>query len=149
MEPEGSLPHSQVPATCPHPEPDRSCPFPHTPLPEDPSWYYPPIYAWVFQVVSFPQVSPPKPYIHLCSPHTCYLPRPPHSSRFDRPNNIGRGVQIPFLGDNVLRVPRGSWLPVWWISHAQGHDKHLGYIQFISLLLILELRMVCFVWAVA
>ena len=25
--------------------------------------YYPPIYAWVFQVASFPQVSPPKPCI--------------------------------------------------------------------------------------
>jgi hypothetical protein len=52
MEPEGSLPHSQVPATCPYPEParsnpDRSNPYPHIPLPEDPSYYYPPIYTWV------------------------------------------------------------------------------------------------------
>ena len=30
---------------------------PHIPLPEDPSKYYPPIYAWVFQVVSFLQVT--------------------------------------------------------------------------------------------
>ena len=37
MEPEGSLPHSQVPATCPYPEPARSSPYPHTLLPEDPS----------------------------------------------------------------------------------------------------------------
>jgi transposase len=29
MEPEGSLPHSQVPATCPCPEPARSSPYPH------------------------------------------------------------------------------------------------------------------------
>jgi len=29
MEPEDSLPHSQEPATCPYPEPDRSSPFPH------------------------------------------------------------------------------------------------------------------------
>jgi len=28
---------------------------------------YPPIYAYVFQVVSFPQVSLPKPYMHLSS----------------------------------------------------------------------------------
>jgi len=28
MEPEGSLPHSQVPATYPCPEPARSCPTP-------------------------------------------------------------------------------------------------------------------------
>jgi hypothetical protein len=30
MEPESSLPHSQVPATCPYPEPARSSPYPHT-----------------------------------------------------------------------------------------------------------------------
>ena len=37
MEPEDSLPHSQVPATCPYPEPARSSPYPHILLPEDPS----------------------------------------------------------------------------------------------------------------
>jgi len=29
MEPEGSLPHSQMPATFPYPEPARSSPYPH------------------------------------------------------------------------------------------------------------------------
>jgi len=33
MEPEGPLLHSQVPATCPYPEPSRSSPHPHIPLP--------------------------------------------------------------------------------------------------------------------
>ena len=33
MEPEGSLPHSQVPTTCPYPEPARSSPYPHISLP--------------------------------------------------------------------------------------------------------------------
>ena len=37
MEPEGSLSHSQVPATCPYPEPDRSSSCFHIPFPEDPS----------------------------------------------------------------------------------------------------------------
>ena len=37
-------------------------------LPEDPSKYFPPIYAWVSQVASFPQVFPPKPCILLSSP---------------------------------------------------------------------------------
>jgi hypothetical protein len=32
MEPEGSLPYSQVPATCPYPEPTAS--IPHDPLTE-------------------------------------------------------------------------------------------------------------------
>ena len=68
MEPEGSLPHSQVSVTCPYPEPARSSPYPHIPLPEDPSQYYPPIYARFFRVVSFPQVSPSKPCIYLYFP---------------------------------------------------------------------------------
>jgi hypothetical protein len=37
MEPEGSLPHSQVPATCPYPEPAGSSPYPNISLSEDPS----------------------------------------------------------------------------------------------------------------
>ena len=37
MEPEGSLPHSQVPGTCPYPEPAGSIPNLHIPLPEDSS----------------------------------------------------------------------------------------------------------------
>jgi hypothetical protein len=36
MEPEGSLPHSQVPTTCQYPEPAQPCPYPHSPLSEDP-----------------------------------------------------------------------------------------------------------------
>ena len=37
MEPEGSLPLSQMPATYPYPVPARSSPYPHTPLPKNPS----------------------------------------------------------------------------------------------------------------
>ena len=38
MEPEGSLPHLQVTATCPYPVLDQSSPYtPSIPLPEDPS----------------------------------------------------------------------------------------------------------------
>ena len=73
MEPEGSLPQSQVPAICIYPEPARFIPYPHIPLPVDLS--YPPFYAWVSQVVSFSQDSPQKPYIRLSSPLTitCYI----------------------------------------------------------------------------
>ena len=58
MEPEGSLPHSQVPVTCPYPNPAWYSPYPYIPLPEDPSWYHPLIYTLIFHVVSFLQVSP-------------------------------------------------------------------------------------------
>ena len=56
MKPEGSLPHSQVPTTCPFPEPTLSSPYHHIPLPEGTSRYYLPIYSWVSQMISFPQV---------------------------------------------------------------------------------------------
>ena len=36
MEPEVSLSYSQVPATCPYPEPAQSSPYSHNPLPGDP-----------------------------------------------------------------------------------------------------------------
>ena len=66
MEPVGSLPHSQVPTKYPCPESARSSQYP--------SSYFPKIHLnipstpWVFQVVSFPQVSPPQPCIRLSSP---------------------------------------------------------------------------------
>ena len=48
---------------------------PHTPLPEDPSSYFPAIYAWVSPTASFPQVSPPNPCIHLSyPPYTLHSP---------------------------------------------------------------------------
>jgi hypothetical protein len=79
--------------------------------------YYPPVYAWVSQVVSFPQVSPPKTCKHLCSPHTCYMPLPSSFSRFDHPKKMSEQyrplisslctflhspVTLSLLGPNIL-----------------------------------------------
>jgi hypothetical protein len=66
MEFEDSLPRSQHSTTCRCAEPDKSSPRPSNRIPFN-------IRVLVilsrtlnvFQVVSFPQVSPPKPYIHL------------------------------------------------------------------------------------
>ena len=74
MESEGSLPKSQVPATCPYREPTRSVPYPQTPLTEDPFSHFLIIYAWVSQLVSFLQASPPKSCISFSHP-----PYPLHS----------------------------------------------------------------------
>ena len=40
-------------------------------------------------VVSFPPVSPPRPYKHPLLTHTRHMPSPSHSSRFYHPHNIG------------------------------------------------------------
>ena len=46
MEPESSLPYSQVPATSPYLELTPSSPHNPHPLPEDPPLYDPPIYVY-------------------------------------------------------------------------------------------------------
>jgi hypothetical protein len=56
MQPKGSLPHSQEPATCPYHEPDQNSPYPILLL-ADTFQYYPTTYAFISQVVpslSFP-----------------------------------------------------------------------------------------------
>jgi len=64
-----------MPATCHYPEPARSNPCPHILLPEDQSYYYPPISAWGFLVVSFPSVFPTETlYTPLFSPTRATCP---------------------------------------------------------------------------
>jgi len=75
MEPEGSLPHSQDPATRLFSEPNPSSPCPHFT-----SWRYSLILFFYLSLVlpsgSFPQVFPPKPFMHNSS-LPCVL-RAPH-----------------------------------------------------------------------
>ena len=74
MEPKGSLPHSQVPANRPYPEPHRSGPCPHIPLLEDPSQYYPSIYPgpskWSLSLTFSHQTL----YTHLLCPYVLHHP---------------------------------------------------------------------------
>ena len=117
MESEGSLPHSQLPATCPSPVPARSTPCPPSHFlkinlniirpstPGSPKWSL---------SLSFPHQTPV-----YASPllHTRYMPRPSHSSWFYHPKNIGWGerslssslrsflhspVTSSLLGPNIL-----------------------------------------------
>jgi hypothetical protein len=64
-----------------------------------------PIYAWVFQVASFPHVSSPKHCLNLFCPHTCYMPLPSYSSRFDHPEHV-LDITAVFV---ALNSPRGVW----------------------------------------
>ena len=91
MAPEDSLPHSQEPAKCTYSEPDQSSPCPYMSLPEDPSYFSRPMYVWGFQVVSFFQISPPKPCMHLFPPKrdTCLA----HVILFDLITRILLGEQ--------------------------------------------------------
>jgi len=67
MEPERSLPHSQELATCTYSQPDLSRPCSHPIL-----WrafqYYSPVYAEIFQLVSFHEISIPKLCTYFLSP---------------------------------------------------------------------------------
>jgi len=77
MQPQGSLPHSQLPATCLYPEPARSSPYSPTHflktliivLPSTP---------WSSNCslsLSFPHQNP---VYNFSLPHTCYMPCPSH-----------------------------------------------------------------------
>ena len=81
-------PNSHVPANCPYPDSARSSPYTHIPLPENTSYYYSSIYAWVSHAVSIPQVSTPNPVYAFLLPHKLYIHRPSKSTRFYYPNNI-------------------------------------------------------------
>ena len=99
MEPEGSLPHSQASATCPYPEPAPSSPLLPIQLPADPS-YYNSIYAWVFQVVSFPQVFPPKSCIRLSSPQ--YATHTPTISFWFSVQNVGANFEVQITAYRII-----------------------------------------------
>jgi hypothetical protein len=86
MEPEYSLPLSQEPTNCLHPEPDQSTAYhPITPL-QDPYWYYSPTYVLVFLLVSLLQAFTLIKYMRSSPPHSCYKPCTPHTPRLDHSN---------------------------------------------------------------
>jgi hypothetical protein len=85
MEPDGSLPHSQVPATCPYCEPAQSSPYPHIPLPEDHLNIILPSNSGSLQwslSLRFPHQNP----VHACPPYALHAP--PISSRFYHPQSV-------------------------------------------------------------
>ena len=124
MEPEGSLPHLQVPATCPYLEQDESNPCPHIPLPEDPSQCYPPIYAWILQVVSFPQVSP-----HLLSSPTSRVTCPTHLILLDFITRTIFGEECRSLGPSLhtlLSTHTANYICIQTAVRLKYSFRHTG-----------------------
>ena len=127
MEPEISLPHSQQPSTCACSEPYQSSPRP-----------YPTYWSAVLILSSHPRLglkwalslrfSHQNPLRTSPRPHTCYTPRPSHSSWFDHPNSIWWAVQIVkcwyILEQNSLM---GHCMWCMWLS---------AYIRLVSKFLI-------------
>jgi hypothetical protein len=111
MEPEGSLPQSQLPANCLYHEPAQSSPYPHIPhlkihlniilsfTLEFPQW---PLF------LRFPHQNP----VHTSPlPHLSYMPCPSHSSRFYQLHDNGWGLRIM-----KLLIMKFSPLPCY-LSH--------------------------------
>ena len=110
MEPKGSLPYSQVPATCPYPQPAWSSPYPishflkihlHIILPSAPGFPH-----WSF----FPTF-PHQNLVHASPiPHMRSMPCPSNSSQFYHLHNIGWGVQKSSSLCSFLHSPSTSSL---------------------------------------
>ena len=99
MEPDLSLPHTTETKTCHYPESESQMSPVHNPHPNPPTYFLKThfniilTYSYTIQVVSFPQVSPSKPYIHLFS-HILLMTHPSLSFLIPHSNNIWWGVQI-------------------------------------------------------
>ena len=73
-------------------------------------------------------------------PHTCYIPRPPHS-RFHHPNNIGWAVQIinrltpndPYMGRTAPLTSKSCILYIYSTNIGAEYFKHALYSPVLSL----------------
>ena len=122
MEPEGTLPHSQVPTTCPCPEPARSSPYPTSHflkthlniipcMPRSPQWCL---------SLRFPHQNP----VHVSPlPHTRHMPRPSHSSRFYHLHNIGRSLTLLKKKVEVIVSSKQQGPHDFVCTHHTSHSK--------------------------
>jgi len=94
MEPESSLPRLQVPTNYPYPESDQSNPCPSSNFVKiHLSIILPSTLESSMRSLSL-RFAHQNPVCDSPVPHTRYMRRPSHSSRFYHPNNIGQGGHI-------------------------------------------------------
>ena len=112
MEPECSLPHSQVPASLSQINPVQAPTFHFLKFhfnfilpskPGSPKWSLSLRFPHQYTVYACPLS------------HTCYVPRPAHYSRFDQPNDIWWAVQ-------VIKLPVYSFLNLPLTSSLLGSN---------------------------
>jgi hypothetical protein len=122
MEPERSLPHSQVHATCLYPEPAQSSPYPTS-------------YFILLNIILPSMPGSPQCSLFLRFPHQnpvhasplplpSYMPRPSHSSRFYYPHNSGWGVQII-----KLLIMKSSPLPCYLVPLRPKYFPHQKWLK--------------------
>ena len=121
MEPECSLPHSQVSSTCPYHEPDT---FSRSPpshiLKINPNIILPSMPKTSKRSLSC-RLNHPKHAHTSFLPHTCYMPHPSHSSRFYHPNNIWWAVQIIKLPIIRFFFPFPCYLVLFGPKYSPQH----------------------------
>jgi hypothetical protein len=117
MEPEGSLPCSQKPATEPYPEPAESS------SPIDP--YLPKVHLNVIHPptprFSF-RASQPKACKISPLPHACHMSRPPQFPSFNHPNNIRRRIHLP---PSSVEVKEWVELYLYYPNTPSWNSAHL------------------------
>ena len=135
MEHEGSLQHSQQPATCPHSGPDQSSPY----LPT----HFFKIHLILSNIIlpSTPRSSKcilsscflPKPCMHLLSHNACYTHRPSHSSWLE-PGYVVRITdhEVPRY---VAFIPRPSQAQ---ISFSAPYSRTLSAYFMLSVVHIVQ-----------
>jgi len=127
MEPESSSPHSQAPATCPYPQPERSSPCLHIPFIENQFYYCPPIYMQVFHVVSFHLSSSLLRPCEIFSNTVTF-----YSKDLLAPRPLSNLEDNPFSGvhDYLFRIPSisggRSSARNMWTRHAVVTGTHLS-----------------------
>jgi hypothetical protein len=119
MEPESFSQHSQAPATCPYPEPAQSSLHTHIPLFEDPSYYYPPIYA----SLPSPYVlhAPPISFFSILSPTRYWVRSTDHST----PHYVTFSIPLLPLEGTTPTFSFRSWVKS--LKSCQFFRKCEGY----------------------